>query len=148
MTKEEQQERRQRGSQGVAQLLQERSDVLAKFCTLAGHEPYTENPGTVYELKKFLQRLVDYIALGHFEVYDHIAEGKERRISTIKVAHEVYPSLSETTDSCVGFNDKYDGIDSAEDLVMLAEDLNALGEALAQRADLEDQLIATLVANR
>lgn len=144
MTNEEQQERRQRGSQAVVELLRERSDVLAKFCTLAGHEPYAENPGTVYELKKFLQLLVDYIALGHFEVYDRIGDGEERRVNTIKVAHEVYPALTETTDVCMGFNDKYDGIDSSEDLIKLADDLNALGENLAQRADLEDQLIATL----
>ena len=89
--------------------------------------------------------MVDYTAMGHFEVYQRIIEGKERRRAAKDVAREVYPAIAETTDFLVDFNDKYDDYEgTAEDVEMLAGDLSRLGEIIAIRGELEDQILAAL----
>ncbi|MBX2835484.1 MAG: sigma D regulator, partial [Gammaproteobacteria bacterium] len=97
------------------------------------------------ELRAFCQVMVDYTAMGHFEVYQRIIEGKERRRAVNEVAADVYPAIAETTDYLVDFNDKYDAFDgSAEDIAMLAGDLSRLGEIIGIRGELEDQILASL----
>ncbi|MCB1737704.1 MAG: Rsd/AlgQ family anti-sigma factor [Gammaproteobacteria bacterium] len=133
-----------RNQQVINELLTERQEMLAEFCALAGLEPYTGSKPALDKLRRFMQVMVDYIALGHFEVYQHIAEGRERRTHMIEAAAGVYPKLVEATDVCVAFNDKYEGVDDTEDLLGLDEELSALGETLATRIELEDRLIAAL----
>lgn len=100
-----------RSDQAINELLMERQELLADFCILAGLEPYTGNQPALSKLRRFMQILVDYIALGHFEVYQYVAEGRERRGHVLEVGNQVYPRLVEATDECVAFNDKYDGVD-------------------------------------
>ena len=112
------------------------------MCELAdlGFES-TDAETIVDSLKSFSQTLVDYTALGHFEIYERIIEGKERRISVSQVANRVYPKISETTERFIEFNDKYDGVDDKESLLGLRDDLSKIGEALAERIESEDQLL-------
>lgn len=133
-----------RSDRAINELLVERQEMLAEFCVLAGLEPYKGSKPALDKLRSFLQVLVDYIALGHFEVYQYIAEGRERRTHMLEVAERVYPQLVTQTDACVAFNDKYDGVDDTEDLENLDNDLSSLGETLANRIEFEDQLIAAM----
>jgi regulator of sigma D len=78
-------------------------------------------------------------------VYQRIIEGKERRRAVKDVAVEVYPAIAETTDYLVDFNDKYDAFDgSGEEVSLLSSDLSRLGEVIAVRGELEDQLLSAL----
>ena len=72
---------RRRGSQDlVAKLVTERTEMLATYCRLAGIEPYSAHDKSAQSLlQEFCQILVDYVAAGHFAVYERILEGKERR---------------------------------------------------------------------
>ncbi len=141
-------ERRHRMTHTIEELLDERQEVLVGFCALAGlssfdkrgDEEHQVKPG---ELQSFCQILVDYTALGHFEIYQRIIEGNERRVAVRKVADELYPAIAETTDYLVDFNDKYDDLDN-EDFSQLAADLSRIGEVLAIRSELEDRLLAAL----
>ena len=141
-------DRRQRINHTIQELLTERQEVLVTFCTLAGvssfdrrsDEEHQVKPG---ELQSFCQILVDYTALGHFEIYQRIIEGKERRAAVKKIADEVYPAIAETTDHLIDFNDKYDGTD-ADDYSDLSNDLSRVGEVLAIRGDLEDRILAAM----
>ena len=135
-------DRRSRLAHTIEELLRQRQQVLVQYCELgildAGEAKLED---TLAALKRFIQMLMDYAALGHFEIYQRIMDGKERRRSIRAIADEIYPVIARTTDFFVEFNDKYDGADDAESLIPLAEDLNQLGEAMASRIEKEDKLL-------
>ena len=143
-------ERRAKLHNTIASLIRLRQDVMASYCKLAGVTSFarrdidTHRPD-VNQLRLFCQIMVDYTAMGHFEVYQRIIEGKERRQAVKEVAAEVYPAIAETTDYLVDFNDKYDDLDgNTADPKLLAADLSRLGEIIAIRGELEDQILAAL----
>ena len=65
-----------------------------------------------------------------------------------KLAGEIYPRISDITQSILDFNDKYDCEDHCSNLAELAKDLSNLGELLADRIELEDQLINVMCVPR
>ncbi|MEM7562089.1 MAG: Rsd/AlgQ family anti-sigma factor [Pseudomonadota bacterium] len=138
----EEDNRRTRQTQTITSLLDERQQVLVSMCELAAKESSDESADSVIDnLRGFNQRLVDYTALGHFEIYERIIDGKERRGNIKMVADRVYPTISETTQLFVEFNDKYEGVDEPESLVTLYSDLSSIGEAMAERIESEDMLL-------
>ena len=62
---------------------------------------------------------------------------------------EVQPSVTVEIDNedlpAVAFNDKYDPSDHPLSLDQLSEDLSMLGQSIAARIEVEDQLIAALM---
>ena len=143
-------DRRARTRKEIKQLISERNEVLALYCNLAGcdgNKITSANEIDEDRLQEFCQLLIDYIATGHFELYSRISEGKERRNEIIKLANTIYPRIEKTTNLAVEFNDTYDSIDnvSAEIKDLLPQQLSQLGEELATRIELEDQLINTLL---
>jgi regulator of sigma D len=64
----------------------------------------------------------------------------------LRVANRIYPDFVAASDAAVAFNDKYDISDHTQKLDALAKDLSRLGEELAVRIELEDQLLATMLA--
>jgi regulator of sigma D len=143
-------ERRERTRETIDKLLYERQQVLVLFCKVSGLEPYTpdKHKPVVAQLQEFCQVLVDYSAFGHFEIYDRIARGEERRSQVLRVAEEVYPFILETTNAAVAFNDRYDAAAHRLRLDHLPDDLSILGERLATRIEMEDKLIAALLARK
>jgi regulator of sigma D len=137
---------RRSGSQDlVAKLVTERTEMLATFCRLAGIEPYNASDKSVQTLlQEFCQILVDYVAAGHFAVYERILEGKERRREVSDIAAEVYERIAQSTDMALDFNDKYDCEDHCTALDSLSKDLSKLGEELALRIELEDKLLTAM----
>jgi len=140
--------RRTRQTHTINSLLQERQQVLVSMCELAEMESREVPSSRVIDnLRSFNQKLVDYTALGHFEIYERIVEGRERRGNIKRVADRVYPSISVTTQLIVDFNDKYDGVDDEESLVDLYRDLSSIGEAMADRIESEDKLLREISDN-
>ena len=136
------QNRRTRQTHTINSLLHERQQVLVSMCELAELESREVPAATViHSLRSFNQQLVDYTALGHFEIYERIIDGKERRGNIKMVADRVYPSISQTTQLFVDFNDKYDGADEEDSLTDLYRDLSSIGEAMAERIESEDMLL-------
>lgn len=140
-------ERREQTKQTIAKLLRERQQVLVLYCQVAGLEPYTpdKQKPVLARLQEFCQLLVDYSAFGHFEIYDRIGRGEERRAQVAHVAEELYPRIVETTNAAVAFNDKYDPSDHPLSIDHLSDDLSALGQVLATRIEMEDRLIGALL---
>ncbi len=137
--------RRQRRSDTIKALLTERQEVLVAMCDLAELKSKDKNVETILDsLKSFSQTLVDYTALGHFEIYERIIDGRERREKVKRIANRVYPTISSTTVHFVDFNDKYDGADRQDSLGDLSEDLSSVGEAMAVRIESEDELLREL----
>jgi regulator of sigma D len=140
--------RRTRQTQTINSLLQERQQVLVSMCELAELESGEVPAETVLRnLRNFNQQLVDYTALGHFEIYERIIDGKERRGNIKKIADRVYPVISKTTQLFVDYNDKYEGTDEAESLANLYRDLSMIGEAMAERIESEDLLLREISDN-
>ena len=143
-------ERRERLHNTIESLVKLRQEVVVSYCQLSGVSSFSARNQESHvveadQLRRFCQIMVDYTAMGHFEVYQRIIEGKERRRAVKDVAAEVYPAIAETTDYLVDFNDKYDAFEGTdEDVEMLAGDLSRLGEIIAIRGELEDQILAAL----
>ncbi|AKH21531.1 sigma D regulator [Sedimenticola thiotaurini] len=138
-------ERRTRTKAMVENWLDERQQMLVLYCKLAGIESFDPDKPEKQLLQDFCQMLVDYVAFGHFEVFDRISSGDERRGRVIKVAQAAYPKIAEVTETVVEFNDKYDFNDHPQPLDSLTRDLSRLGEDLASRIELEDRVVQALL---
>lgn len=135
-------DRRSRISHTITEMLGERQEVLVGFCELAALEASGAPLGDILEkLKRFNQMLMDYTALGHFELFQRIIDGSERRESIRAIAEDVYPIIARTTNFFVEFNDKYEGADDPDSIIPLAGDLSLIGEAMASRIEMEDKLL-------
>jgi regulator of sigma D len=133
----------------ISKLLAERQEMLVLFNRLAELKPYTSCPPVQSLLQRFCQVLMDYIALGHFEVYQCLEDNTrdtERCRRVKRLARELYPRIAGTTQAAVEFNDRYDCEEHCKVLNTLDEDLSRLGEQLAERIELEDRLITTMMA--
>ena len=146
-------ERRTGSEEMVQKLLAERTQMFALYCQLAGLEPFGNGKNSRAKhaqelLQKFCQVLVDYIAAGHFSLYERIINGMERRQQIATLAEKLYPQIASATETALDFNDKYDCGDHCEITMSFSDDLSRLGEKLATRIDLEDRLIQHLIQNR
>ena len=137
-------ERRARMAEAIEQLIARRRDVMVGYCELAGLEQYDDAEVVHPMLRKLCQSMMDYTALGHFEIYERIISGNERRAQVREIAAMTYPALADTTDLLVDFNDKYDVLDDRDSMNQLADDLSRLGETFATRIELEDQILSAL----
>jgi len=146
----ETQDRRRDLGQTIIALREQRQNTLSVFCSMTGVSNLEQATGELPDiapagLSEFLNHMVDYLAMGHFTIYQRIVEGTERRGAVKEAAQRVYASIGETTDVMVEFNDKYEHFDgAASDQASLKDDLSKLGEMLAIRGDLEDELLDAL----
>jgi regulator of sigma D len=124
--------------------LQERQAIIVQFCALSGvHELSADADPSHVRLQKFCQQLVDYMSSGHFEIYyELIREAEAFADGTASAAKALMPKITITTELAMSFNDKYASAEGT--LVALPKSLSSLGETLASRFELEDNLINTL----
>jgi len=141
-------ERRTNTQETVHKLIAERTEMLSLYCQLAGLEPFANGNGKNARqkhsqelLQKFCQVLVDYIAAGHFSLYERIVNGTERRQQISVLAEELYPRIAQSTETALDFNDKFDSGEDFEISPSFSDDLSHLGEDLAARIELEDRLL-------
>lgn len=141
-------DRRGRSREKLATLVKTRTETLSLYTELANQRPFEPDELTTDALQEFCQALIDYAASAHFQLYRFIADKLERRTPVLEVADRVYPSIVRTTDVILRFNDKYEDVDlvngGKEALVLLDADLSTLGETLAERIQLEDQVIGAM----
>jgi regulator of sigma D len=130
----------------ISELLEERKQVWSTYCAVSGIEEQKGQKSIEELLQDFCQLSVDYISLGHFGVYQRILDGNERRKSVMAAAERIYPNISKATEAVLDFNDKYQTLTPAMILNSLAADLSSVGEHLANRIELEDELIGEMLA--
>jgi regulator of sigma D len=124
----------------IAELQNERHEVWSLYCHVAQLKPFPANKTVKKMLMRFSQRLIDYVSLGHFGLYDRLLAGSGQRNRELLAAKDLYPALSVTTEAAISFNDKYEQRLEQVRFDELAQDLSTLGENLAKRIDLEDRL--------
>lgn len=125
--------------------LNERKELIVALCDLS------VNPGSTQEQKaekfqRFCQILVDYVSVGHFEVYEQLVlEAAEYNDGGTELANKVIPQIDKYTEIALSFNDRFDDIHKVDDgIESLMKELDNLGKTLEDRFALEDQLIAKL----
>lgn len=141
-------ERRSKSLSKLHTLLETRTETLTLFGQLAGMRPYQPDKELQLLLQEFCETLVDYTASAHFQLYRFIEEDAERRTEVRKIAEKIYPEIAASTRFILDFNEKYDCEDHCDNLSMLEQDLSKLGEVLADRITLEDQIITTFNTQR
>ena len=147
-TVEASQERRVDSHSHLHTLLETRNESLSLFNQLAEMRPFSPDRESQLLLQEFCEAIVDYTASAHFQLYRFIDDGTERRSDISQLADNVYPQIADMTKVILAFNEKYDDSDHSNDLAELADDLSQLGEVLADRILLEDQLINLLTRKR
>jgi regulator of sigma D len=128
------------------ELLEKRAQVWSLREQLLKLQPYL--PGQPLEtlVRRFCQELIDYISLEHFGVFHHLLNGDEKDEGLVELAEQLYPRMVETTSAALDFNDKCEAL-SAEALCKeLPGELAVLNDELALRIELEDRLIASMIA--
>lgn len=137
--------------QALDRWLDERQDLLVRYCKIAGLPPYQQNSEQLpaaAEIREFCEILIDYVSAGHFELYDHILEeASAHNQSTLSFANQVYPLIADTTEISLSFHDSYAEVLDTDELPSFITDISTLGEALQNRLELEDKLIALLAAH-
>ncbi|MEM0955090.1 MAG: Rsd/AlgQ family anti-sigma factor [Pseudomonadota bacterium] len=124
--------------------LKARRDLLVSYTAIAAtleRAADADNGALNPALERLCQQLVDYTSAGHFEVF--VALQREARgfdDGTDEVGEELIPSIGDTTEVILGFEEKYPGAS----VQSLDADLSLLGEVLESRFALEDRLIAFL----
>ncbi|MFA7554945.1 MAG: sigma D regulator [Spongiibacteraceae bacterium] len=124
--------------------LQARQTIIVQFCSLSGvHELRANADPSNIHLQKFCELLMDYISAGHFEVYYQlIREAEAFQDGSANIAKALMPRITATTEAAMDFNDRY--LDARGNMENLPKCLSKLGETMAARFELEDQLIDTL----
>jgi regulator of sigma D len=140
-----QQKKRNTTGLRIRHMLDERRELLAQLLKMSELTHHGQDEPDADLLEKFCELVVDYIAAGHFGLYQRIAEGTERRNRVTVTARKLYPKIEKTTRIALAFSEKYK-IDGKHDRPeKLQRDLSELGEALTTRIELEDQLIAAML---
>ncbi len=124
--------------------LEERRDLLVKYCDLSEIQNFDgANASHGSKLQNFCELMVDYVSVGHFEVFEQLAsEGKAFSDKEgLKQGAELVEAIQPSTEAILDFNDKYLETD---DLESLSTDLSNIGEILAQRFESEDKMIEVL----
>ncbi|MGH8597012.1 MAG: Rsd/AlgQ family anti-sigma factor [Gammaproteobacteria bacterium] len=96
-------------------------------------------------LDEFSTILVDYIAAGHFGLYQRLSAGNERRSRVVDTAKEIYPRIAETTETAVAFTERFENADEKLLNAQLASALSLLAEQVTLRIELEDRLITAML---
>lgn len=138
-------ERRRASNHMVHNMLDERRQLLALLMNISGISGTELEPEDEELLEEFCQVLVDYIASGHFGLYDRITNGNERRSPVSEIADDIYPEIERSTRLALAFSERYKAENSNKSYAGLAGDLSRLGESLTTRMELEDRLIASML---
>lgn len=145
MQLDETKERRKESNHVVQSMLDERRQLLTLLMNVSSITETQLEPEDEELLEEFCQVLVDYIAAGHFGLYDRISNGRERRTTVAKIADSIYPEIQRSTQLALAFSERYKAENSNRTFTELANDLSHLGESLTTRFELEDRLIASML---
>ena len=124
--------------------LKERRALLGMYTQIIVTLDYTRDDEAMKQRQEALcELLVDYVSVGHFEVFHElINEAESFADGSCALAEKLMPPIGDTTEVILAYEEKYTGTQQHPE--KLKRDLSALGEVLESRFVLEDQLIAGL----
>jgi regulator of sigma D len=125
--------------------LQQRRTLVETYIRLRERGDFT--PTDTPNIQLFAEMLVDYVSVGHFEIYEQLAhEAKDfHNDEALKLLHELLPEIQSTTEIVLEFDDKYGTKEQCNSsLEELPFSLQALAVVMAERFGYEDRLIEEL----
>lgn len=129
----------------IDDLMRERRRMLVLLANLIKLNLYNVDGKVEAALEEFLTLLVDYIAAGHFGLYQRLVEGTERRQPVMDAACEALGRITASTDVAVKFSERYEKATPQLMNDRLATDLSSLAEQISIRVGLEDTLIMAML---
>lgn len=120
----------------------ERQQLLSQFVALPQMSIEEDVLGAIHEM---CETLVDYTSQGHFRVYEQLLQVIiERDPSSKDKLQDLLVQIHETTDRIVVFDDEYGSAEklTIQDIGHFTGRLSKLGEALTERFNREDELMA------
>jgi regulator of sigma D len=137
-------------NQFIDQWLHVRKHLLVAYYNLVGIKPGKESYMRLNEkaLDDFCQSLVDYLSAGHFNIYERIIRELEAN-SPHSGAIKLYSRLEANTQQIMDYYDSSleNAIDN-DNYLEFQQSLSGIGEALAARFTLEDNLIVLALDNK
>jgi len=124
--------------------LEERQLLISQFVHLPEHHINAE---LNQKVQSFCQVLMDYLSSGHFEVYEQLLrEGSDFDDGSLEEGQSLLPKIQVSTDIALDFNDDFSKLldPTVQQIREFSERLSTLGEALEERFELEDKMIAVL----
>lgn len=121
-----------------------RQELLINYSNVAGLNKIDKRAlPTETEFATFCLSLMDYVSAGHFRIYKKVMDKwKASGMKATKETDLLYFQIVETTKPLVEFNDKYSVDEFPENrFERFDEDISRVGEIMALRFELEDQLI-------
>ena len=128
----------------VERWIEDRRELLVEYCDLTEITDFSDAALNHEEkLEKFCELMVDYVSVGHFEIFIKLNESATLFANNegIELSQPLLAKIQITTDQILNFNDKYT---TTKDLETLIIDLASLGEVFVQRFADEDRLIDVL----
>ncbi|XTZ38206.1 sigma D regulator [Salmonella enterica] len=129
--------------------LQVRKQLLVSYYNLVGIKPVKGSFMQLNEkaLDEFCHNLVEYLSAGHFSIYERIISEMEGT-NPLFTATRIYPLLEANTNEIMNYYDSSleNSIDD-DNCLEFQKALSAIGEAIAARFTLEDQLIVLAFDN-
>ncbi|MDY6982682.1 MAG: Rsd/AlgQ family anti-sigma factor [Pseudomonadota bacterium] len=96
----------------------------------------------VQALRALCTELVDYVSIGHFEIYGRILPRKLRAdCDTHALLQHIFDNIGKSTDTVLSFNDRLQQHDDLPPGAPLRQALIRLSRALLLRFALEEQLL-------
>lgn len=139
-------ERRVQSRTIIESLIASRTETLAQYKDVMTYKPFEMNDTLQEVLEDFCESMVDYTAKAHFNLYNYLEEHKERRQSVLKITDSIYPELVDNTQKILDFHDMYNSDVTEMQCDKLESCLNGVGELLADRINLEDDVIGALLS--
>jgi regulator of sigma D len=125
--------------------LKERQALIVGLCNLSVNSGSSQE-NKAERFQSFCQILVDYVSVGHFEVYEQLLhEAAEYNDGGVELGKKIIPQIQVSTEIALSFNDRFDDIHKVDDGIEgLTLELETLGKMLEERFELEDTLIESL----
>ena len=125
--------------------LKTRQSLIVNLCALPVN-PGSSQENKAEKLQLFCQALVDYVSVGHFEIYEQLLNvASDYDEKGVEVAKKLIPQIEKSTEIALSFNDRFDDIHKVDDGVeSLHKELETMVKTLEDRFELEDILIASL----
>lgn len=124
----------------VSNWLKERQELIVQVFSLTQASPNAKRHSDISSLCEIL---MDYVSVGHFEVFDEILlEIEQLGQKEAQRSKQLLAKLQSTTDAALRFNDLFEGLSWREPSCSLSEELASLTIELEKRFEIEDQLIS------
>ena len=130
----------------IKSLVSSRTKTVTQYKELMEYKPFVMDDTLQEVLEDFCGLLVDYTAKVHFNLYKHFDEQTERRKNVITAAENIYPKIVKNTQNIIDLHDSYNDNTQSMSDQNLELCLNSVGELLAERITLENDLIAAFIA--